>query len=92
VVRYLGFLSALVAVVVVVLARAHSVSACPHCDSEIGRQVRAGIFNDHFWSNAALTLLPIPILVGIVALIHFGIPWPGKGGDDSPHRRPDSGE
>lgn len=36
----------------------------------------AGIFNEDFASNAALTLLPVPVLLLIVALIHFGIPWP----------------
>ena len=33
--------------------------ACPYCDSEIGVQVRAGIFNGDFLLNAGLTLLPL---------------------------------
>lgn len=91
--RYCCVLSAFVMVLVVALARVGSVSACPHCDSEIGRQVRAGIFNEHFWSNLALTLLPVPILVGIVALIHFGIPWTRKAEDKhSQHFHRVSGE
>lgn len=49
--------------------------ACPYCESEIGQQVYAGIFNSDFALNAALTLIPIPILSLIVALIHFGKPW-----------------
>ena len=52
--------------------------ACPYCGSEIGKRVWAGIFNGDFWINAGLTLLPVPVLLGIVALIHFGLPWPRK--------------
>jgi uncharacterized protein len=50
------------------------VSACPVCHSETGQQVRAGIFNEDFGRNVALTLLPFPLLFGIVAAIHHG--WP----------------
>ena len=50
--------------------------ACPYCGSEVSDRVWAGIFNGDFWLNAALTLLPIPVLLAIVALIHFGLPWP----------------
>lgn len=49
--------------------------ACPYCESEIGHQMSAGIFNEHFWTNMADLLLPISILLIIVALIHFGVPW-----------------
>lgn len=53
---------------------------CPFCESEIGKQVEAGIFNDDFARNVLATLLPFPILLGIVTLIHFGLPWSrGKG-------------
>lgn len=52
--------------------------ACPYCESEIGRQVWAGIFNGDFWGNAALTLLPIAVLLLIVILIHFGPTWPAR--------------
>lgn len=54
-----------------------SAAACPYCESEVGKHVAAGIFNDNFWHNAALTLLPIPVLLMIVALIHFGFPEEG---------------
>lgn len=37
-----------------------------------------GIFNDQFWENVLLTLLPFPILLAIVALIYFELPWPRK--------------
>lgn len=46
--------------------------ACPFCDSEIGQRVSAGIFNADFLSNALLTLLPIPVLLMIVGVIHYG--------------------
>lgn len=49
--------------------------ACPFCESETGQQVRAGIFNDQFWANVVLTLLPFPILLTIVALIYFDVRW-----------------
>lgn len=52
-----------------------AVIACPYCDSEIGSQVRAEIFNEQFWSNAAITLLPLFVLLGIVALITFDLSW-----------------
>lgn len=52
--------------------------ACPYCDSEIGQQVSAGIFNEEFWSNAILTLLPLLVMLLLVALIHFGVPWPKR--------------
>ena len=61
-----------------VLLSASAASACPVCETETGKQVRAGIFGDDFASNVALTLVPFPLLAGLVALIHFG-PW-GKGG------------
>ena len=50
--------------------------ACPYCDSDVGREVAAGIFNDTFALNAVLTLLPIAVLLTIVWLIHSGISWP----------------
>ena len=53
---------------------ARSATACPYCDSDVGKQVSAGIFNGDFWTNALLTLLPLPLTLLIVALIHFGFP------------------
>jgi hypothetical protein len=46
--------------------------ACPYCNSEVGRQVRASVFNDDFWINSLLVISPVPILLAIVALIYFG--------------------
>ncbi|NNJ25923.1 hypothetical protein [Alienimonas chondri] len=49
--------------------------ACPYCDSDVGQQVWAGIFNEDFWLNGLLTTLPIPVMALIVGVIHFGLPW-----------------
>jgi len=46
--------------------------ACPLCSSDIGEQVRDGIFNEHFGYNLLVTLSPFPILAGILAVIYFG--------------------
>ena len=64
-------------VAVIVLASGSVVSACPLCDSETGRQVQSGIFNDQFWANVLLTASPFPVLLAIVALIYFDVlvPW-----------------
>lgn len=61
-------------------------TACPYCDSEVGRRVSAGIFNSDFLANTFLTLLPIPVMVLIVALIHYGLPWPTR--RDPPRQNP----
>lgn len=58
------------------LLSASSASACPLCHTETGVKVRAGIFGDEFGRNVFVTLLPFPVLAGIVALIHFGFPNP----------------
>lgn len=58
------------------LASAATAAACPVCDSDAGRTVRAGIFGDDFGTNVLLTLLPFPVLFGVVALIHFAFPNP----------------
>lgn len=63
---------------VAVLLSASSAVACPFCQSETGQQVKAGIFNDQFWGNVLLTLLPFPILLAVIALIYFDVPWPRK--------------
>src|SRR5687767_3523097 len=48
--------------------------ACPVCDGETGRQVRAVLFDANFVPNLLAVLLPFPLLLGVVAAIHFG--WP----------------
>ena len=51
-------------------------SACPACDTGTGEQVRAGIFDEDFGRTVVAVLLPFPILLGLVAVIHFGWPRP----------------
>lgn len=56
---------------------ASTASACPVCDTGTGEQVRAGLFDKDFGRTLITVLLPFPILLGIVVMIHFGLPWPG---------------
>lgn len=81
--------------VVVLTAALPSATACLYCETETGRQVQAGIFNDQFWSNLALTLLPLFVLLGIVALIYFDLSWlwtKTHGEGDSPASRLPQGD
>lgn len=48
--------------------------ACPICATDTGQQVREGIFNGSFGTNLVLTLLPFPILIGIILAIYFRFP------------------
>lgn len=62
---------------------------CPFCETDIGKQVNAGVFNDDFTGRLVVTLLPFPILLGIVAFIHFGWPWSRQPpSDDAPQKAP----
>ena len=54
------------------LAMATAAPACPYCDSAVGRRVAAGIFNADFPATLGLTALPLALLAGVVAAIHFG--------------------
>lgn len=49
-------------------------SACPVCDRETGRQVRAGLFDEDFGFNLLATSLPFVVFLGIAAAIHFELP------------------
>ena len=56
-----------------------SAVACPFCDSVTAERVRAGIFDFDFLYHVAATLAPFPILIGLVAFIHFsGMPASSK--------------
>lgn len=46
--------------------------ACPLCATSIGQQVRAGIFNQFFFTNLFYTLLPFIILILIVLFVSYG--------------------
>lgn len=48
-------------------------SACPLCDSETGKQVRAGIFGDDFWSTLLVVVSPFPVL--LLALAAYQYDW-----------------
>ncbi|MES2568866.1 MAG: hypothetical protein V4710_02290 [Verrucomicrobiota bacterium] len=52
--------------------------ACPLCASETGRQVRAGIFNEHFGATLLAVLSPFPLLLLVLAALHYGLPRMGK--------------
>ena len=67
------------------------VRACPLCESETGQRVRAGIFNADFGRNLVVTLLPFPLFLGIIYLIHSGPPWPKPGSGRSLPRSTDDG-
>lgn len=53
--------------------------SCPVCSTSTGEQVRAGIFNADFISTALMVLAPFPVCIGIILLLHFGLPWRKKG-------------
>jgi hypothetical protein len=75
------------------LLPAAAADACPVCQSETGKQVRAGIFNADFGSNLLAISLPFPVLLGVAAALHFGF-RPREGATDaippdlSTHPRP----
>lgn len=70
----------LILIVLLVLAlHASAARACPYCESDVGREVAAGIFDGEFAINLVKTLLPFPVLLGLVAAVHFGA-WPARGG------------
>jgi hypothetical protein len=71
---------------------ATSARACPLCVSDTGQRVRAGIFNADFGYNLAMTLLPFPLFLGIIYLIHSGPPWPKPGSGRSIPGRTDDDE
>ena len=46
-------------------------AACTVCDSELGQQVRAGIFAENFWSTLLAIVAPFPLLLGAIAAVQF---------------------
>lgn len=61
------------AIVALLVAAPQLASACTVCDSDVGQQVRAGIFNDGFWSTLLAIVAPFPVLLGGVAAVQFGL-------------------
>jgi hypothetical protein len=46
-------------------------AACPICDSEVGNQVRAGIFDESFLMHLSLVVAPFIISFVIVGILHL---------------------
>jgi hypothetical protein len=61
------------AIVALLVAAPQLASACTVCDSDVGQQVRAGIFNDGFWRTLLAIVAPFPVLLGGVAAVQFGL-------------------
>ena len=71
-----------------VLIASGTALACPVCDTGTGQQVRSGIFDGNFARTLVTIVLPFPILLACVALIHFG--WPaGRGSATAERHRRD---
>ena len=84
-------MGAVAMVLVALTAWAPGVCACPYCDSDIGREVAAKIFDGEFAVNAVQILLPFPFLLGLVAAVHLGR-WPeGRKGDSAAPQGPAPG-
>ena len=47
-------------------------AACPLCHTDLGQQVRDGIFGPDFWPNLFFVLLPFPIFLSLAAALHYG--------------------
>ena len=63
-----------------VLAAPAAVVACPFCGTETSEQVRAALFNDSFWVNAAMVLAPFPLVLAIIGGLHLAFnPRSGNG-------------
>src|SRR5215470_4175033 len=64
-------------------------AACPVCHTDLGRQVRDGIFGADFWPNLFFVLLPFPIFLSLAAALHYGFSrrTPNAKGADSPERK-----
>jgi hypothetical protein len=56
------------------LASASTSAACAVCDSELGQQVRAGVFNVDFAPTTMAVLAPFPLFLLAVALVRLALP------------------
>ena len=74
----------LTAVAILTLTLSAPAGACPICNTGTGRQVRAGIFGDDFGRTLLAVALPFPVLLAVVAAIHFGWPVTRRTGSDLP--------
>jgi hypothetical protein len=48
-------------------------SACTVCDSNLGQEVRAGIFEKNFWRNLFAVIAPFPAVLVAVAVVQRGL-------------------
>ncbi|QDV32296.1 hypothetical protein [Tautonia plasticadhaerens] len=65
------------------LAASAPADACPVCDRETGRRVRAGLADEDLGRNVLATALPFGIFLGVAAALHFGLPA-RRGGPPGP--------
>jgi hypothetical protein len=61
-----------------IAALATGAAACPVCTTELGQQVRAGIFGPDFGANLFVAVLPFAVLAPIVAGIHVAVSRAGR--------------
>jgi hypothetical protein len=63
-------------------------AACTFCNGgpDGVNEVREGVFDEQFWPRVVAVIAPFPVLAGIVALIHFGLPGFRRTGRDSASR------
>jgi hypothetical protein len=67
-------------VLVVAMLASTGALACPDC--RLGVEVRARVFQEPFWSNQAITVLPLAVLAAIAAALHgIGRPNTSAGGE-----------
>tara|TARA_R110002095_G_scaffold213796_1_gene204905 strand:+ start:698 stop:994 length:297 start_codon:yes stop_codon:yes gene_type:complete len=81
----------ILAVLIALTVNVSPVEACPYCESELGKEVAAGIFNDDFAINALLTLFPVPIFLSIVYVMYSGMPFSKNNTKTNAREQPDSG-
>lgn len=67
------------------------VLACTVCETDLGQQIRAGIFDGHFWPTLVAVLAPFPILLVAAALVPaaIGIRPAAKKPNQDPHEHDD---
>ena len=57
------------------LAACRSAAACPVCDGDRAREVRAGIADrEHLATTVAGVLLPFVVSFAVVGAVHLGVP------------------